>query len=339
MEQVTNAQPTPERLMQFAFGYAPPLMINTAVTLRIFDLLDSGPRSADEISAATAAPLRGIRILMDGLTGIGMLAKNGRQYTLTPESATFLVSTRPGFHGGLFKHMVGQLMPKWMHLEEVVRTGKPAMTVNQVGPGSEFFEQFVESLIPMSFRAAQALAADLKLDEWVGSHASVLDLAAGSGVWGIVLAQSAPNVKVTAVDWPDVLKVTERIAGRFGVADRFQFSPGDLATADFGSAHRVATLGHILHSEGPERSRQLLRKTAAALAPGGTIAIAEFTPNEERTAPPHALIFGVNMLVNTDEGDVFTFSEVSEWLRDAGFKNMRQLEVPGPSPLILADKA
>ena len=50
--------------------------------------------------------------------------------------------------------------------------------------------------------------------------------------------------------------------------DRFTFTAGDLASADFGSGHQVATLGHILHSEGMERSKTLLKKTFAALAPG-----------------------------------------------------------------------
>jgi hypothetical protein len=52
----------------------------------------------------------------------------------------------------------------------------------------------------------------------------------------------------------------------------------------------------------------------------------------------HTLIFAVNMLVNTDEGDTFTFAEMSAWLREAGFVNPRLLNVPSVSPLVLADK-
>ena len=122
------------------------------------------------------------------------------------------------------------------------------------------------------------------------------------------------------------------------MSDRWTFVPGDLASADFGQEHTVATLGHILHSEGPARSRELLRKTADALAPGGTIAIAEYLVNADRTGPVGALIFGVNMLVNTEEGDAFSFEEITEWLMDAGFDDARLLEAPGPSPLILATK-
>jgi hypothetical protein len=44
------------------------------------------------------------------------------------------------------------------------------------------------------------------------------------------------------------------------------------------------------------------------------------------------------MLVNTQKGDTFSFNEIKKWLEDAGFKKVRKLEVPGPSPLILATK-
>ncbi len=50
---------------------------------------------------------------------------------------------------------------------------------------------------------------------------SPLDLASGSGVWGIALAQASSHVTVHAVDWPDVLPVMRRVADRFGVGERF----------------------------------------------------------------------------------------------------------------------
>ncbi len=155
---------------------------------------------------------------------------------------------------------------------------------------------------------------------------------------GIALAQSAKNVTVTAVDWIGVLPATKSSVERFGLTERFSFIAGDLNTADFGTGCDVATLGHILHSEGETRSRQLLRKTFDALARGGTIAIAEFLVDEDRKGPVGSLLFAANMLVNTDEGDTFSFEEISTWLKEAGFTDMRLLEAPGPSPLVLATK-
>lgn len=329
---------TPDRIMQFAFAYSGPLILEAAIRHRVFDLLDKGPMTIAEVSRESGASVRGLRAIMNALVGLEFLAKDGDRYRLTPESEQFLVSTKPSFFGGLIKHTSGQLMPKWMQLNEIVRTGKPAMAVNQESDGTAFFHEFVESIFPMSYPAASALADALNLAE-TDKPVSVLDLAAGSGVWGIALAQRSSKVRVHAVDWPGVLDVTRRVAERFKLGDRITYAAGDLQSADFGSGHQVATLGHILHSEGECRSRELLKKTAKALAPGGTIAIAEFVPNAQRSGPPHTLIFAVNMLVNTDDGDTFTFEEISAWLKEAGFVDVRTLEAPGPSPLILATKA
>ena len=323
--------------MQFAWGYAPTLIIEAAVHHRVFDLLDESPKTIKELAKKTGASQRGLTAIANALVGFNFLSRKGERYLLTPESAAFLVSTKPGFLGALYRHMSSQIIPKWLQLDRVVGNGKPADLVNEHKSGAAFFAQFVEALFPMSYHAAKTLGEHLKISKTT-KPISVLDLAAGSGVWGIAVAQQSPLARICAVDWPEVLKVTKRVAKRHGLASRLTAIPGDLLKADFGTGHQVATLGHILHSEGRERSRKLLRKTFKALAPGGTIAIAEFVPNDERTGPPNALIFAVNMLVNTTEGDTFTFAEMSQWLREAGFKNTLQLDAGGVSPLILATK-
>ena len=328
---------TPERILQFAWGFAPPLILEAAVRHSVFDVLDEGPKSVKELSVATGVSERGLAAILNALVGLELLARAGEKYTLTPESAAFLVSSRPGFQGGFLRHISVQLLPGWMHLNEVVASGKPFHHVNQQADGTEFFHDFVADIFSLSYVPAQELAAHLNLGA-VGSSVSVLDLAAGSGVWSIALVQSAPNVHATAVDWPGVLPVTRNMVARFGLTDRYVFREGDLANADFGTGHQVATLGHIVHSEGEAKSRSLFAKTFAALASGGTIAIQEFLVNAERTGPPLGVIFGVNMLVNTDAGDTYSFEEISSWLLEAGFVNPRTIPTHGPSPIILATK-
>jgi len=338
MGAMGQAAVTPEKIQQLAWGYAPPLMIEAALDHGVFDLLDAGPGTAAEVAARSGASVRGLRAVMNALAGLNLLTKDADgRFGLTADSAAFLVSTKPGFLGGLIRHTSTQLVPKWLALSEVVRTGKPAASVNREQAGTDFFHPFVEDLFPMSYPSAQRLAEALAIAE-TKKPVRVLDLAAGSGVWGIALAQQSPRVTVTAVDWPGVLDVTRKVAARLGVAARFSFVAGDLESADFGRGHDIATLGHILHSEGEKRGRALLKKTFEALAPGGVIAIAEFLVDDARTGPPVSLMFAVNMLVNTDEGDTWSFGEIAGWLRDAGFRNPRTIDAPGPSPLILAAK-
>ena len=211
------------------------------------------------------------------------------------------------------------------------------MAVNRETEGTEFFSQLVENIIPMSYPPAQRLGDHLKLAK-AKNEIHVLDLGAGSGIWGIALAQKSPRVQVTALDWAGMIPTTKRITQKFGVGDRFNYVEGDMLEANFGSGYDIATLGHILHSEGEDRSRRLLRKIFRALKSGGTIAIAEWLVNDDHTKPLPSLMFAVQMLVNTEKGDTFSFNQIKNWLEEAGFKKVRKLEAPGPSPLVLATK-
>lgn len=323
--------------MKMAWGFTLPLIIEAALTHRVFDHLALGPRTLEELSAATSASARGLRAILNALVGVELLTCVGGRYDLAPESAAFLVSSKPGYHGGIFHHISSQLIPHWLALNEVVGTGRPAEKLNESEHGAAFFAEFVESLFPLSYPAAQKLGEHLGVRQ-ATRPVSVLDVGAGAGVWGIALAQQSPHVRIRAVDWPQVLEVTRKVARRCGVEDRLTTAPGDLLQADFGRHHQVVTIGHILHSEGRERSERLLRRAYEALEPGGTIAIMEFLPNEDRTGPPMALLFAVNMLVHTQEGDTFTFAEISNWLKRAGFVNPRLLDVPAVSPLVLATR-
>jgi SAM-dependent methyltransferase len=338
MKNAKKEQVTPERLMQFGFAYAPPVIIGAAVSNKVFDTLASGAKGAEEVSKETRAPVRGLRAVMNALVGLELLNKRDGKYSLTPESEAFLVSNKPGTLAGFFPMNMKRLIPLWLNLDEIVRTGQPGEARNEEHPGTEFFTELVENIIPMSYGSAQVLADHLKLAK-AKKPIRVLDVAAGSGIWGIVLAQTSPQVQVTAVDWAGMIPTTKRITQKFGVGDRFKFIEGDIAEVDFGNGYDVATLGHILHSEGEGRSRHLLKKVSRALRSGGTIAIGEWLVNDQRTEPLPSLMFAVQMLVNTKEGDTFSFNEIRGWLEEAGFKDARTVEAPGPSPLVLGTKS
>ena len=324
--------------MELSFAYAPPLIISAGVSNKVFDSLENGAKTSKEVAKQTGASPRALRILMNALVGLDLLKKDRQEkYSLTPESAAFLVSSQLGTHAGFFGTIAPQIISRWLRLSDIVRQGRPGVAVNQETEGTEFFSQLVERIIPMSYPPAQKLGDHLKLAR-TRNEIHVLDLAAGSGIWGIALAQKSPRVRVTAVDWPGMIPTTKRITQKFGVGDRFNYVEGDILAAGFGSGYDIATLGHILHSEGEERSRELLKKTFRALKSGGTIAIAEWLVNDDRTGPLPSLMFAVQMLVNTDKGDTFSFNEIKSWLHEAGFKKVRKLQAPGPSPLILATK-
>ncbi len=174
---------SPERIMQMAWGYGAPLMLEAGVRNGVFDLLDSGPKTLDEVARETGASSRGLRALLNALAGLGILTRDSEgRFGLAPDAAMFLVKGKPGYLGGLVRHTSKQLIPAWMNLAEIVKTGKPARNVNEQTAGTQFFLEFVNDIFPMSYGAAQALAKEMDFGQ-AGTPVRVLDLAAGSGVW------------------------------------------------------------------------------------------------------------------------------------------------------------
>lgn len=334
---------TPERIMQMAWGFSITRVLATALELELFRHVADGKTTPADIAKACAATPRGIAMVVDAMVGLGLLIRAGAgrdaPVSLAPDADLFLVKGKPSYVGDFILFHSHFIDAQWRSLTEVVRTGKPVVALDKPAEGVPVWHDLVDALFAVGFKAAQQVGVELGRRH-PGKAIRLLDVAAGSGVWGIGAATTNPNVRATFQDLPETLTHTKRWVERMGLAARAEYLPGDLRQVDFGTARFDAvTLGHICHSEGAEASRALLAKVAKATTPGGTLVIAEFVPNADRNGPPLPLLFALNMLVNTTVGDTFTFPEYAAWLTAAGFKDARQIEAPSPSPLIVATKA
>src|SRR5258708_27305184 len=87
--------PTPERISQLAFGYAPTRGLATALDLRLFTHVAEGKTTRAALEAATGASGRGLGMLLNAMVGLEFLTREGSsegaRYALAPESEAFLV--------------------------------------------------------------------------------------------------------------------------------------------------------------------------------------------------------------------------------------------------------
>jgi hypothetical protein len=229
MMTTTTDRADPRRLMQMSWSFAAPLLVEAGVRIGLFDLLEGEPRTIEQTAAATGTSARGLAALMFALAGLQLLFRDeAGRFCLTRESAAFLVSSKPEANlSGIFSHVSTQLIPAWLDLVEAVRTGRPATGRSNLPEEGAFFANFAESLLPLGWPAASALAEHLRIEEAEGEP-SVLDIGAGSGVYSIPFALRSPRVRITAVDLPEVLKVTRRIAERYGVGNRLTAVAGNM---------------------------------------------------------------------------------------------------------------
>jgi len=114
----------------------------------------------------------------------------------------------------------------------------------------------------------------------------------------------------------------ERLSSE-GLLDRVELVTGDFYSDALPGGCDLALLSAIIHQNSRQQNRELFRKTCRSLKPGGTLLIRDHIMNEQRTYPPEGALFAINMLVNTQGGDTYTFHEVTQDLKEAGFTNAK----------------
>jgi len=219
------------------------------------------------------------------------------------------------------------LLEPFARLTDVVRDGRTTLAGDgTVEPDNPVWVLFAENMAPMTGPLAGPLAA-VALEGNTGPM-SVLDIAAGHGLYGIEVAKQNPQAQITGLDWAAVLQVALRNAEKAGVTDRYTMLPGSAFDVAFGGPYDVVLLTNFLHHFDKPTNVGLLKKVLAALKPGGRAATLEFVPNEDRVSPPMSAAFAMTMLASTADGDAYTLSELSAMYAEAGFKGVKAHSIP-----------
>jgi SAM-dependent methyltransferase len=330
--------PSPELFFDTLQAYQRTAALKAAIELDVFTPIGDGARTVPEIAKRCGASERGIRMVCDVLTIIGFLKKTGQSYELTPDAAFFLTRTSPAYLGGVVEFLISpEIVRNFDGLADTIRRGTVLEDANTVAEENPVWQKFARAMAPMMFPSAQAIAEILKVAG--AGPQRVLDIAAGHGIFGIVLAQRNPEAEVTAVDWKSVLAVATENAGRMGVGARHRTVAGDAFKVDWGTGYDVALVTNFLHHFDIPTCTAFLRKVAASLNAGGRVAVLEFMPNEDRVTPHGPAGFVMNMLAGTPAGDAYTLSELRGMLESAGFGGVSAHPLNGPETLVVATKA
>src|SRR5450759_972839 len=82
-----------------ALAYQKTAALTAAVKLDVFTLIGAGTTTSEILSEKTGTSSRGMRILCDFLTVIGLLNKDGQTYSATPTGRRYLDRSSPAWLG------------------------------------------------------------------------------------------------------------------------------------------------------------------------------------------------------------------------------------------------
>jgi len=323
----------PDDLNRTLRGFMESRALLTALELDMFSAVGAGS-SADEVARKTSTHPRATEMLLNALAAMGMLVKQQGVFRNTPATARHFAESSPDNARFGLLH-VANLWHRWSTLTDCVRAGTTVSRQHEAKRSGDSTGAFIAAMHRNAVERAPLVVRTVGAEP-VGR---LLDVGGGSAAYSIAFANASEHLHATVLDLPDVLPIAQRHIDEAGLAARIETRAGDLRRDRFGTGFDLVLVSAICHMLSPAENRDLLRRCFEALASQGRLVIQDFVLEADKTAPKHGALFALNMLVGTPAGSTYSADEYAAWMHEVGFREVRQVRLPGPTSLMMGAKA
>ncbi|MCA1959221.1 MAG: acetylserotonin O-methyltransferase [Desulfomonile sp.] len=310
---------TRETILELCGAFLKPRIVITAAQLNLFAELDGRSRTVEDLCAEHGWSPRGLRILLDALTAMGLVVKGpDGAYTLEASLSGMLIPDGDASVLPMVLHR-GSMWKIWSNLTEIVATGNNPNLKDRDARSDDEIDAFIGAMHVVGRALADTIAASVDLSPF----RRMLDVGGGSGTYVMAFLKRAPQLTATIFDLPKVVEIARRRITDAGLINRVTLAAGDYNTDPLPPGHDLVLLSAIIHINSREGNQALFRKVYDCLEPGGAILIRDHLMDPTRTRPVDGAIFAVNMLVATRGGNTYTLEETTADLESAGFHDVR----------------
>jgi hypothetical protein len=329
---------------QLLFGFFPTQVLYVAATLGIADLLVGGPRSADDLAAATGTDRSSLHRVLRALACFGVLDEVAPGTYGHGRYAASLVTDNPMS----MRHLVllfadHDVWKSWGELDESVRTGEPAWdritgmsAFEHMAAHPEQRAMFNEAMSEGTRTAAAGLGQMDGFERFV----SVVDVGGGDGTLLCALLRAHPHLRGAVFDTDDGLTgaagtlADADLGGRAGTVagDFFASVPGGF------DAYLIKS---VIHDWNDEKATAILANIRAAMPDDGRVLLVEPIMPDAPAASRDVMMMvmsDLNMLVCTG-GKERTEAEFRDLLAGSGLEVVSITPVPGPTNFSVIEAA
>ncbi len=336
---------TPAHIMEVGSGFWSSKTLLAAIKLELFTHLADKALNGEEIRTGLQLHKRSLYDFLDTLTALGFLEREGLKetaiYRNTPETALFLDKNKPSYMGGILEMCNDRLYKYWGDLEEGLRTGLPQNESKYTGKplfeaiyaDQNVLKQFLSAMAGVQMGNFTALAQKFDFE----NYHSLCDIGGANGMLSICVAQQHPHLFITSADLPVVEPVAKETVEKFNLTDQIHVTRLDFVVDEFPKAD-IITMGNILHDWDLDFKKFLIKKAYQALPKDGALIVIENIIDDERRQNVFGLLMSLNMLIETDGGFDYTFSDFQQWTAEAGFRTAKKIHLAGPSSAVIAYK-
>jgi hypothetical protein len=273
----TQTPPAHVGMFQLLNGVFITGVLSCLARLGIPDLVEHGPKSAEELAAQIVADPRALYRLMRATASVGVLSEGpDGKFSETPLSAVLRSNANPSLRTFAIMHGREWHGLGWSHLEYCVRTGKQALEKIYGTPIFQFFEQhpeegqlFQQSMSDLSTIDSPAVADAYSFDE----IRSIVDVGGGHGLLLATILGRNPHLKGTLYDMPHVV-ASAKDGPLKSVMERCTIASGDMFASVPASADAYI-MKHIIHDWPDEECVKVLRACQKGVNSGGKLLVVD----------------------------------------------------------------
>lgn len=287
MEQ---GSPRPSQVLhRLINGYQVTQAIHVAAVLGVADRLVDGPRTSEDLAAATGTCPEPLYRLLRALASVGIVREeDGHRFALT-ELGDCLRSDAPDSLAGWAAY-VGESYhwQAWSALLHTVKTGENAFrhvhgtdvwTFRARNP--ELSANFDRAMTSLSRQFIGAVLAAYDF----GRFATIVDVGGGNGTFLAAILAAHPSTRGLLFDQPHVVAGARPILAAAGVGERCDVVGGDFfeSVPAGGDAYLLKS---VLHDWEDDECLRILRTCRQAMATGTTLLVIEYELGPPNENPP-----------------------------------------------------
>ncbi len=320
-------------LLQMLTGKWLSIGISMAARFGVADHLETGPRTADELAAATGIHGPSLYRLLRALASVGVFSEteDGR-FTNTPLSDLLRSNSKPSV-----RNMAMMLLDDW-HLD-IWREAPWTLATGKAAPfkvwGKQGFERFAEhpedavnfnnAMTDMSTADSAPTAAAYDFS----GFRDIVDVGGGLGMLLSEILKKTPGLRGILFEMPYFIDKVRASPLLQPYADRCEVVAGSF----FESVPEADAyiLKHIIHDWDDEKSKAILSTCRKSIRPGGKLLLAEAVV-PPRNEPGFVKILDLEMLMIG--GLERTEQQYRDLYASAGFRLDRIIPTRGPMQII-----
>jgi hypothetical protein len=308
--------------------------VSCLARLGVPDLVEHGPKSAEELAAEVGADPRALYRLMRATACVGVLSEGADgKFSETPLSAVLRSNANPTLRAFAIMHGRDWHGRGWSHLEYCVRTGKQALDKIYGAPIFQFFEQHPEEaqIFNQAMSDFSTIDSPAVADAYsFGEIHSIVDVAGGHGLLLATILLRNPHLKGTLYEIPQVVNGAKNGPLK-PVMDRCTLASGDIFSSVPAGADAYI-MKHIIHDWPDELCIKILKACRKGVNPGGKLLVVDNVIQPGNEFAPGKFL-DIEMLIFPG-GCERTEKQFRELFTDAGWRLNRVIPTAVPESIV-----